>query len=315
MFVVSEFLADEGYAARSISAAGGELLTRCPECSKEKLYVNAGKGLCFCQRCQFKGNFVTLVAAITGVTRSEAFAIVGMERAEISDAPAPKLAGPCTLPSGFHLLDDTRDERQLPYWDYLVRQRQLSMSLVRRYQIGYCDYGFYGGRVVIPVNHEGELVSWVARDILGRAAFNHHFPKVLTPPGGNQSEYLFNLDRAEDSSEVVITEGVFDALRAPSRAVATFGKRLSPHQRRRLVFSGVRQLVIAWDRDAYAEALSLACDLRFLFDVRVAKLGAKDPGEMSEADFHRTIERAESADLSDLLAERSRLLREKSYAN
>lgn len=121
--------------------------------------------------------------------------------------------------------------------------------------------------------------------------------KVLYPEGAPMSHLLFNLDRMRPGQEIVITEGVFDALRLPDRSVATFGAHLSATQRgllRRLT----NKVVLCWDGDEVGRTATkqAAAELRSdLFQVRVAELpDGTDPGSLDPVILSSILKHAES---------------------
>jgi hypothetical protein len=92
---------------------------------------------------------------------------------------------------------------------------------------------FYEDRLLIPIIQGRRIISWQARSFKKDCTQY----KYLFPVGCKKSHYLYNMDNALFSENVVIVEGVTDVWRigpgdnagAP-RAVALFGKSLSQQQ-------------------------------------------------------------------------------------
>jgi DNA primase len=142
---------------------------------------------------------------------------------------------------------------------------------------------------------DGELALFVARWM---GVPPKGGKKVLYPKGSRASHVLFNHQRAAACSTVVITEGVFDAMRVGRSAVCLFGKHASQTQISLLVELGLtRRLVVMLDPDASDDAEALAESLvEVCPDVRIATLpeGRKDPGEATRDEIRRSVRSARS---------------------
>jgi len=239
-----------------------DVVVCCPFCSdhKPRLGVNTGprNGLWNCFNCGRSGDLLALLTApeVGGMTYADALRSILHQRTGrptsperqtiLEDSATPPAA--VSLPAEFHVLRNGPEPetgesiRSAPFRQYL-NERGLSPATVEQYGIGYCRTGKYAWRVVIPIMFFGTLISFVARAIGDRQ------PKVLTPPGGRTGTVLFNLDRLWGREDVVLVEGIFDALAMPDRAVAVLGSRLSAAQIRLLIESGVKRLIFCFDPD------------------------------------------------------------------
>jgi len=65
------------------------------------------------------------------------------------------------LPQSYELIDYTN---QNCYWDYL-NKRGITKEVIDLYSIGYCDTGFYCGRIIIPIDFKNDTVGFIARRI------------------------------------------------------------------------------------------------------------------------------------------------------
>lgn len=99
---------------------------------------------------------------------------------------------------------------------------------------------FYDDRLLIPIIQGRRMISWQARSL-----YDAKKRKYLFPAGGHKSHYLYNVDNAAFSPNIVIVEGVTDVwkvgnvaregqptarARLPIQAVALFGKTSSTMQ-------------------------------------------------------------------------------------
>lgn len=84
---------------------------------------------------------------------------------------------------------------------------------------------FYFGApaIVFPVFAQGKYLGWQERYALAGDPPGD-LPKYHIPKGFKKSWCLFNIDRASYYPYVVLTEGVFDAVKAGPSGVAMFGK-------------------------------------------------------------------------------------------
>jgi DNA primase len=116
------------------------------------------------------------------------------------------------------------------------------------------------GRVVFLFERKGKPVYYVAR------AFAPIEPKVKNPTKGEgwcgKQQVMWNEDSFNDSTTVVITEGIFDALLSDGAlpnhvSTCLLGKDLSSEQTFILKGAGVRSVLIFLDSDAQDNAYEL----------------------------------------------------------
>lgn len=264
----------------------GQIAGQCPFCNwkRTSFYVAPQTGLYICHYCGEKGGPVQLVSAVANVSYDKAIQRIVEnftvnpdydEGDEDEDYREPEVTA-IPLPSEFRELAGKSDSiAAKPYLKY-ARKRKLDEALLSRYGIGYCADGYYGGRIVVPVYHFGRLVNFIARAISNKAA-----KKVLTPPGNEQYEYLFNLDNIWGASRILVVEGVFDALVLPELAVASFGKKITGKQVRLMQQSGVKEVVFCYDEDAIAEAYDFAEKYWQTFETYVIEMPyGEDPSSL-----------------------------------
>jgi DNA primase len=282
-FEVDEAVGRFNWEALLISRVDGDVtesndnwLSICPFCHHDRMsFAVSLRGLYICYHCGVRGNGITLVMKLLHVTRTQAEERICGGGVFYDPPPAPKTIKlvDVALPSEFERLTTPVETGNARFWKYAAR-RGLDYGLVTAYHIGFCRTGPYDGRLVVPVTWQGELVSFIARDITGQAKV-----KVLTPAGGRQSQYLFNLDAVTQWNSVVVVEGVFDCLALGAGVVASFGKRLTDAQVGLLVKYHFKSVTICWDADARLEGLEAADRLSPFMDVRVALLDKGDPND------------------------------------
>jgi DNA primase len=267
------------------------------------LYVLISAGLPFCQKCKYDPKSpIKFIADVEGISFSEVYQMcdgnlsyldVSVEEAvdslfeeeeeeffEYEVMAFDQTFVPVLERVGIPPIDNALDRSQ----QYLL-DRGVTREEIQKYDIRYCYEGQYAGRVVVPCLYEGDLVTFVARDLFG---FSDR--KYLNPQGNKQSDFLYNAGNVKGET-VVLTEGVFDAISA-SRcypAVASFGKSLSSRQIDLL--NCFKLVVFYWDVDAYPQAEKYAQRIQAEC-VCVLHADGKDAGSRSQQENQRLLDAA-----------------------
>lgn len=151
---------------------------------------------------------------------------------------------------------------------------------------GIGDYKF---RIIIPIYHEGELVSYQGRDITGKQK-----DKYKTCYDTNIKNYLYGLDYVS-YDKVIITEGVTDVWRlGKGNAVATFGINFTMKQVRLILKRKFKKIGLLFDKgeNAQQQALILSsCLEAFGIDTHILELPkhSKDPADLSKEQVKKII--------------------------
>ena len=273
---------------------GLELGMPCPDCdagrkSDFRLWWNTRKGVGTCYKCGTGFDALKLVRALDGLSLLEGLRVLAdftqtrslslralskkthrffEEGISLTEKEAPLAEMP--LPLEFVLADNWHN------WPPYLMQRIGSKKVIGNYGVGWCPSGYYQDRMIIPVVQNGLRVSFVARDLTGKAE-----KKVLYPKGSHTSRMLFNYDRAKGFSQVILVEGVLDALRVGPRGMALFGTTLSAAQYALLAASQATEVVLMLDGDVAGKegAQALRSRLRGAFALREVRLPHGDPDD------------------------------------
>lgn len=149
------------------------------------------------------------------------------------------------LPVGFTLLEDLPADHRAH--DFVRRKYGFDpVYLSRGYRVGYSaafDPAFPKAfdRVIFPIFHGGELLSWQ-----GRAVNPDEPTRWLFPGGARKVLYNWDLLPLGTGDVVVITEGIPAAIASGPSATAIFGKELEP-RRCADIAQNFRTAVIATD--------------------------------------------------------------------
>lgn len=151
------------------------------------------------------------------------------------------------------------------------------------------------GRYLIPYYKEGMVVCYEARDFSSRLQ-----PKVLTvPTGARIKSVVWNMDRLLPNQELILVEGVKDALFVMkygySNVGSIAGSDVSGEQLRILQGLHPKPLVIAFDSDTagWYGAISIIQRMYSSCEVRLVKLPVNsDPAKVGATTFQHALEGA-----------------------
>lgn len=295
----------EKYSPTTRYSGGKELAIRCPfhGGATQNLWLNLEKLVFICYRCDERGSLRYLLAKVRE-RNATLFANVSLddlltEKAKPQEVPQEHPGFEIKLPPGFDPLWGESYSGH-PYRkkaiDYL-HKRGLTNDLIELYRIGWCSYGPYAWRVIVPTYEDQRLVYWLARDFTNKQDL-----KVKNPPKSSNTvgakEWVFNLNIAEAYPDIVVCEGVFDAIAAGFNAVALFGKTASEIQVKKIRNKNFKTITILLDADAHREGYKLARAFTTSLPskqrptVRFASLPTGDPNSVPYQTVKETLERA-----------------------
>jgi len=220
-----------------------ELSFDCPFCLKRKgtsdtgkhLYVNPSRvlhdstGWYYCHRCKATGPISRLLKnskSVKSATKWEEFLLSLRSQTKVETKPLVTVS----LPE-----DYTPILKGTEAYKYLI-SRSINDEIISEYKIGFGSKNLRNlnkiersryagsGRIIFPdFDSLGNVVYWVARTYKG------HKVKYKNPFVDSRDK-LFNLVRASEYEDVIITEGVISAIVAGRNAVATYGKEVTTTQ-------------------------------------------------------------------------------------
>jgi len=157
------------------------------------------------------------------------------------------------------------------------RERQISIKTCEKYHVGFCKYGEYAQRLIIPIYFENKLVGWQGRDVTRKSKVKYKTSKTAI------NNYLYNYD-SPINNELILVEGMFDVWRLENNALCSFGTHLTTSQRRLIVNKRPKQLIFAWDGDAYGKAKQQAKQLLpFINNIKIVSLPkGEDPDSLGK---------------------------------
>ena len=273
-----------------------EFLFHCPYCEhrKRKMSINVSKGFWKCWTCDTRGKNIYRIVRKFGTTsqKSQWRELTStIEYDKLEDLFEEKIEEKQILemPEGFtSLANKTLPPTGFAARNYL-RKRGVSKQDIVWWKMGYCSGGEYEGRIVIPsFDDEGDLNYFVSRSYEKKA-----YPKYKNPSASKN--IIFNDLFVDWSSDIVLVEGVFDALVAGRNAVPVLGSTLAYNST--LLQKIVKEdaaVYVALDPDAKKKELEIIKTL-LDFDIEVWKVDIgdnEDVGSMSKQDFQKCLSNA-----------------------
>ena len=278
-------------------SSNDEYLFACPYCRhhKKKLSINVEKNVYKCWICESNGRDLRRLVRRFGdfnqlqewdklTNRIDLNEFDDLFVEHSTDPEIPKYLG---IPKGFMSLNNEPSLTTLPAINYLKR-RGVEEDDILYWKMGYCLEGQYSNRIIIPsFDINGGLNYFVAR------SFSSDPRKYLNPPCSK--DVIFNELYLEWDTDLVITEGVFDAIVAGPNAVPLLGSTLRPNSK---LFMKLVQndtpVFLALDPDAVKkEQRIIKMFLNYGLEVYTIDIsGYEDVAEMGREEF---IKRKNSA--------------------
>lgn len=166
-----------------------------------------------------------------------------------------------------------------------LKERNITKEDIIKYQIGYCDYGEYKDRIVIPsYDKNGSINFFISRTINTQEVQKYKFPEAsrnIIP-----FEMYINWD-----VPIVLCEGVFDMIAIKRNVIPILGKTITPTLMKKLISSNVKKIYIALDNDAIKMALK-HCETFLSYGKKVflVNIEKKDPSDMGFDEFLKQIQ-------------------------
>ena len=190
------------------------------------------------------------------------------------------------LPKEFKNLIDSKNIISRHASAYLKR-RNINKDDILKYNIGYCEYGPYADRIVIPsYNSKGILNYFTSR------TFKEDTFQTYKNPDTSRNIIPFEMFINWDLP-IILCEGPFDAIAIKRNVIPLLGKNIQSNLMKKLVSSKVKKIYIALDTDAIKQALKFCEELlNEGKEVYLVELPGKDPSEMGFKEFTKLVQKA-----------------------
>jgi len=288
---------------------GQEHLFNCPQCDheKKKLSVNVDKNVFKCWVCDWSGKNIYRIVKRYGSTDNRYEWRSFVEQIEIENF-SDKLFSPVlkkettklALPREFISLANKNLPNTSLYPLNYLKSRGIDKNNIIKWKMGYCPTGKYAGRVLIPsFSEEGEINYFVTR------SYDNDWKKYINPDVSR--DIVFNYPYVDFDEEVVIVEGVFDAVKAGTNSIPILGSTLNENSK--LFYEIVKNdtcVYLALDPDAIKKT-NCIIDLLLRHDIETYFVDASpyaDVGEMTSEQFLERKQRAVLLDSNNYLLSR-----------
>ncbi len=271
----------------------------CPFCGDDDGYhlgiLNSGYYSCW-RNNKHRGNIYYLLSYIT----KQPISMIEDLLLDIDVKPVQQqkkiLGGVSRLSFPESFIDIKNDYKTALFYNYL-RNRGFDDvdSLCRRYSIKCAIGGEWDNRVIFPIYLYNELMSWVGRSIASNPYLRYKDLSIMDSVR-HVKFCLWNYDKLVRGGKLIITEGIFDAMKIDFYtnipATCVFTTSIRQEQIQLLKELKLKKIRVLFDNNAelqsmnVADTLSLYCpDVRYIF----LPEGIKDAGEMSKNNIIKFI--------------------------
>lgn len=279
-------------------SGGKEWRVCCPFCRSRigledtnyHLYVSKRKHVAHCFRCEWAGNYVSLIMSVDGCSYGKALLQIrqpikdigefgDVENSLYSERGLVKADDLVRTPEGYQPLTFKHNlgcpeyvYEEQAIWRYLESERSVPRHIMTRSfgwipgtQRAWClvDNDWWQGRLIVP----------------GK-------PKYISPPWP-KGDSLWNAHALKRHKDIVICEGVFSAIAVGSDAVALCGKTINEEQAKRIVRNSPRSITVLLDADARKFIGDIVENLLlsgYGGDIKVQYMARGDPADGEFAD-------------------------------
>jgi len=174
-----------------------------------------------------------------------------------------------------------------------LNSRGITQKDIRNWKIGYSTGGRYSGRIIIPsYNWDGNANYFIAR------SFVNHGRRYLNPPVGR--DIVFNELYVDWDEDVVLVEGVFDAIVAGPNTIPILGSTLRENSRlfQQIVLNDT-PIYLALDKDAEKKRNWIIKSF-LRYDIELYIIDTSDYDDVGSMTREQFLEKKEKAILADL---------------
>ena len=177
-----------------------------------------------------------------------------------------------------------------------LKQRNITLKDIIKYDIGYCEDGLYANMIIIPTyDNDGKLNYFVARTFK-----NDEYIKYKNPQASRDiipNEHFINWD-----IPIILCEGIFDAIAIRRNAIPLFGKTIPKSLMKKIYEKQVKQIYILLDSDAIMDSIKMTDSLmKNGIDVYYVNLSEEDPSDMGFKKVINLIKETKQTSFSDLM--------------
>ena len=282
------------------SMKGNEQAHHCPFCHhhKKKLQINLDTQYWHCWVCDAKGRSIQSLLRKLNVDIRDINKIRDVYGDEAPSTQKEEFVVKLQLPKEFKPLHQ-KPKGFVPIFNQAIHylsQRGITTNEILKYNIGYCEDGLYGGRIIIPsYDGDGELNYFIARSFYEDEKFKYKNPPV------NRNVIVFE-NQINWSEPIVLVEGAFDAFSVKRNVIPLLGKFLPTKLRDKIFEMGVSEITIMLDSDAIDDSTKHT-EFFQKNGIKVKNIipSEKDAGDMGFEKVTELIKQTEETGWDDLI--------------
>ena len=235
------------------SLKGNEQAHHCPFCNhhKKKLQVNLDTQRWHCWVCDSKGRSIAGLLRKLNVDIRDLSKVKDIYGDEPEYDPKEEFVIKLQLPKEFKQLYFKPTGLFNPLYNkaiHYLKERGISKADIMKYNIGYCEDGLYGGRVIIPsYDDNGDLNYFVARSFYEDEKMKYKNPPVSRDVIVFENQINWN-------EPITLVEGVFDSFSVKRNVIPLLGKFLLSKLKNKIMEKGVKDVTIMLDSDAVEDS-------------------------------------------------------------
>jgi len=282
------------------SLKGNEQAHHCPFCNhhKKKLQVNLDTQRWHCWVCDSKGRSISSLLRKLNVDLRDISIVKDVYGDEPEYDSKEEYVAKLQLPKEFKQLYFCPKSINPLYNQALhyLNKRGITKADIVKYNIGYCEDGLYGGRVIIPsYDDNGDLNYFVARSF-----YEDEKMKYKNPPISRDVIVFENMINWNEP--ITLVEGVFDSFSVKRNVIPLLGKFLLSKLKNKIMEKGVKDVTIMLDSDAVEDSTKhTEWFQKNGIKVRNIIPTDKDAGEMGFEKVNEILKSAKETSWEDLM--------------
>jgi len=282
------------------SLKGNEQAHHCPFCNhhKKKLQINLDTQRWHCWVCDSKGRSIASLLRKLNVDVRDLNKVKDVYGDEPEYDSKEEFVAKLQLPKEFKQLY-FKPTRTNPYYNqaiHYLNKRGITQADIVKHNIGYCEDGLYGGRVIIPsYNDMGELNYFVARSFYEDEPYKYKNPPISRDVIVFENQINWN-------EPITLVEGVFDSFSVKRNVIPLLGKFLLSKLKNKIMENGVKEVTIMLDSDAVDDSTKhTEWFIKNGIKVRNIIPTDKDAGEMGFKKVNELLKEAKETGWDDLV--------------
>lgn len=246
---------------------GEELKISCPnplhDDRNPSCFINSTTGLFHCFSCQFGGGLEKLIKVVTGEYQNL------NEFVSIEDTIQLKI-GAMYKTSTMNILkydidldfNETYKVERARFksalkskkaYKYLTENRNFTKETIKKFNLQFCNDGFYENRVIITYKKDGNIIGFNSR-FIGECSDKDRYRYFLNDV--RFSDYIFNIENVVNNKYCIIVEGPFDLMYMQQlgfkNVISTLNTRLTEKQLLHII--DFEHIIFCYDNDIISDA-------------------------------------------------------------